>query len=255
MVRLLEHKVAIVTGAAQGIGRAIAETMAEHGAHVVVADLQLDKAGAVAEGIRARTPSRALAAQVDVSDKASVETMLHTTLAAFERVDVLVNNAAILRPHLVVDFPEAEWDATFAVNAKGVFLCSQAVVRQMVAQGEGGAIINIASCAGKKADSKHAAYASSKAAVMAFTRVLALEVGLHGIRVNGINPGATDTEMLRNVCAAVPGLFGQLKDRTVLGRIAQPRDQANVAVFLASGLASHITGETLVVSGGEMMTQ
>jgi NAD(P)-dependent dehydrogenase (short-subunit alcohol dehydrogenase family) len=255
MERLLEDKVAIVTGAAQGIGCAIAETMAEHGAKVVVADLQLARARAVAEGIAASTPSGAIAVHADVSDSDSVASMVQATLEEFQQIDVLVNNAAILRPYLVVDLPEEAWDATFAVNAKGVFLCSQAVVRQMIAQGGGGAIVNIASCAGKKADSQHAAYASSKAAVMAFTRVLALEVGPHNIRVNGINPGATNTEMLRDVCAAVPGLFERLKDRTVLGRIAQPRDQANVAVFLASDLAAHITGETLVVSGGEMMTQ
>jgi len=184
-----------------------------------------------------------------------VEALLEAAVAQFDRVDILVNNAAILLPSLVVDMPEADWERTFAVNAKGVFLCSQAVARQMIAQGDGGAIINIASCAGKKADSRHAAYSSSKAAVMAFTRVLALEVGAHNIRVNGINPGATDTQMLRGVCAAVPGLFEQLKGRTVLGRIAQPQDQANVAVFLASDMAAHITGETLVVSGGEMMSQ
>lgn len=255
MVRLLEDKVAIVTGAAQGIGRAIAETMAEHGADVVLADIQLGKAQAVAEGIEGNTDRRALAVHVDVTQKASVEAMLDTTLAEYGCVDILVNNAAILRPRLVVGFPEEDWDATFAVNVKGVFLCSQAVVKQMIVQGAGGAIINIASCAGKKADSRHAAYSSSKAAVMGFTRVLALEVGLYDIRVNGINPGATDTEMLRRVCAAVPGLFEQLKNRTVLGRIATPKDQANVAVFLASDLAGHITGETLIVSGGEMMGQ
>ena len=255
MVKLLEAKVAIVTGAAQGIGRAIAETMAEHGAHVVLADRQMEKAQRVAAEIQASTGTQALAVRVDVTQKTSVEAMLGSTLAELGRVDILVNNAAILRPYLVVEFPEEDWDATYAVNVKGVFLCSQAVVKQMIAQGGGGSIINIASCAGKKADSKHAAYASSKAAVMGFTRVLALEVGAHNIRVNGINPGATDTQMLRDVCSAVPGLFEQLKDRTVLGRIARPRDQANVAVFLASDLASHITGETLIVSGGEMMGQ
>ena len=254
-MKLLEDRIAIVTGAAQGIGRAIAETMAEHGAHVVVADVQTDLAQQVAAGIMAGTDRRAIAMEVDVRDKCSVEAMLRETLAVLGRVDILVNNAAILRPRLVVDLTEEDWDATFAVNAKGVFLCSQAVVRRMIAQGDGGAIINIASCAGKKADSQHAAYSSSKAAVMAFTRVLALEVGPHNIRVNGINPGATDTEMLRAVCAAVPGLYEQLVSRTVLGRIAQPRDQANVAVFLASDLARHITGETLTVSGGEMMGQ
>ena len=193
--------------------------------------------------------------RVDVTDKSSVEAMVRAAVTRFGRVDILVNNAAILRPYLVVDLPEEEWDATFDVNAKGVFLCSQGVARQMIKQGAGGCIISIASCSGKKADSKHAAYSASKAAVMAFTRVLALEVGPHGIRVNAISPGATDTQMLRDVCSAVPGLFEELKGKTVLGKIAQPKDQANVAVFLASDLAGHITGESIIVSGGEMMGQ
>lgn len=255
MARLLEDKIAIVTGAAQGIGQAIAETMAEHGADVVVADIQFGRARAVAEGIVASTDREAVAVRVDVTDKASVEAMVQAAVTTFGRVDILVNDAAILRPYLVVDFPEEEWDATFAVNAKGVFLCSQAVVKQMIEQGDGGAIISIASCSGKKADSKHAAYSASKAAVMAFTRVLALEAGSYGIRVNAISPGATDTQMLRDVCSAVPGLLEELKGKIVLGKIAQPSDQANVAVFLASDLAGHITGESIIVSGGEMMGQ
>lgn len=258
MGRLLEDKVAIVTGAAQGIGRAIAETMAEHGARVVVADVRVDGAKKVAAAIRATRDGASgepsLAVGVDVTDKGAVEAMVAAAVDAFGRVDILVNNAAILRPHRIVDFPEDDWDATFAVNVKGVFLCAQAVARQMIGQGHGGSIINIASCSGRKADLSHAAYSSSKAAVIAFTRILALELGPHGIRANGICPGATDTEMLRHVCASVPGLFEQLEDRTVLGHIATPRDQANVAVFLASDLAAHITGESLVVSGGEFMS-
>ena len=255
MTRLLEGKIAIVTGAAQGIGQAIAETMAEHGADVVVADIQLEKARAVAEGIVTNTDRRAMAVRVDVTDKASVDAMVQTAVTRFRRVDILVNDAAILRPHLVVDFPEEDWDATFAVNVKGVFLCSQAVVKQMISQGEGGAIINISSASGKKADREHAAYSASKSAVIGFTRCLALEVGAYGIRVNGICPGATDTQMLRNVCAAIPGLFEELKSRTVLGKIATPKDQAKVAVFLASDLAGHVTGESIIVSGGEFMGQ
>lgn len=255
MSRLLENKIAIVTGAAQGIGQAVAETMAEHGAHVVVADIQPDKAQAVAEGIMACTDRKAIGVRVDVSNKVSVEALVASAVQAFGRVDILVNSAGILRPYFVVDFPEDEWDRVFAINIKGTFLCAQAVVKQMIAQGDGGAVINIASCSGKKADPKHAAYSSSKAAVIGFTRVLALEMGPHNIRVNGICPGATDTQMLRDVCASVPGLFEALKDRTVLGKIATPKDQANVAVFLASDLAGHVTGESLIVSGGEMMSQ
>jgi len=255
MVRLVEDKVAIVTGAAQGIGRAIAETFAEHGAHVVAADIQLEKAKTVAEEIMSSKNWRAIAVQVDVTDKVSVERMVQATVAEFGRVDILVNNAGILKPHLIVDFPEDDWDAIFAVNVKGVFLCSQSVAKQMIKQGTGGAIINISSASGKKADREESAYCASKSAVIGFTRCLALELGRYGIRANGICPGATDTEMLRDLCAAVPGLFEELKAKTVLGRIATPKDQANVAVFLASDLAGHITGESIIVSGGELMGQ
>jgi NAD(P)-dependent dehydrogenase (short-subunit alcohol dehydrogenase family) len=123
----------------------------------------------------------------------------------------------------------------------------------MICQGGGGCIINIASCSARKADPKHAAYSSSKAAVIEFTRILALELGEHGIRANAILPGATETRMLQGVFEQVPGIRQELLARTALGRLAQPRDQANAAVFLASDLAGHITGEYLVVSGGEFM--
>lgn len=255
MVRLLEDKIAIVTGAAQGIGQAIAETMAEHGAHVAVADLQLDKAQAVAQSIIANTRQQAIAVHVDVTNKASVEKMLQATLDEFGRVDILVNNAGIHKPHLIVDFPEEDWDAVFAVNIKGVFLCSQVVAKQMIKQGHGGVIVNISSASGKKPGRKESAYCSTKSAVIGFTRCLALELGEYGIRANAICPGATDTQMLRSVCASVPGLFEELKSKTVLGRIATPRDQANVVVFLASDLAAHITGESILVTGGEVMSQ
>jgi len=255
MVRLLEDKIAIVTGAAQGIGQAVAETLAEHGAHVVVADIQLENAQAVAEGITANTGRPAIAVWVDVTDKASVEAMVQTTIVKFGRVDILVNNAGILKPHLIVDFPEEDWDAIFAVNVKGTFLCSQAVSKQMIRQGGGGAIINISSASGKKADREESAYCASKSAVIGFTRCLALELGPYGIRANGICPGATDTLMLQELCATVPGLFEKLKGKTVLGKIAAPKDQANVVVFLASDLAGHITGESIIVSGGELMGQ
>lgn len=255
MTRLLEDKIAIVTGAAQGIGRVIAETLADHGGHVVVADIQLEKARAVAEHIASRKDRHAIPVHVDVTDRSSVESMVQTTVAEFGRVDILVNNAGILKPHLIIDFPEEDWDAIFAVNVKGVFLCSQAVAKQMIKQGTGGSIINISSASGKKADREESAYCASKSAVNGFTRCLALELGKYAIRANGICPGATDTEMLRDLCSAIPGLFEELKAKTALGRIAMPKDQANVVVFLASDLAGHITGESIIVSGGELMGQ
>ena len=253
MARLLTGKVALVTGSGRGIGRAIAEAYADHGAHVAVADILEADARAVAQGINARGGPRAIALYLDVTDPASVQQAVDDTVAEFGRIDILVNNAGIHRGHLVVDFPLDDWEAVFAVNMRGTFLCSQAAARQMIEQGSGGCILNMASASGKKPDRKGAAYCASKSAIIGFTRVLALELGEYGIRANAVLPGATDTQMLRDVVGRVPGLMDELAARTVLNKIATPRDQANAFVFLASDLASHITGEQLVVSGGEFM--
>jgi NAD(P)-dependent dehydrogenase (short-subunit alcohol dehydrogenase family) len=158
-----------------------------------------------------------------------------------------------LKAHTIVDFPLKDWQDVFKVNMEGTFLCSQAAVRAMINQGRGGCIINIASASSRKADRKHAAYSASKAAIVCFTRILALEVGEYGIRANAILPGATLTGMLEGVFEKVPGIKQELIDKTILGKLGDPRDQANAAVFLASDMASHITGEHLIVSGGEFM--
>jgi NAD(P)-dependent dehydrogenase (short-subunit alcohol dehydrogenase family) len=252
LANLLTGKVALVTGAARGIGRAIAEVYAEHGARVAVADLLLDEAQSVAGGINAGG-GRANALQLDVADPGSVQRAVDATVAEFGRLDILVNNAGIHRGHPIVDFPVEDWEAVFAVNMRGTFLCSQAAARQMIKQGDGGCIINMSSASGKKPDPQGAAYCAAKSAVIGFTRVLALELGEHGIRANAVLPGATDTKMLRDVTDRVPGLMDELVSRTSLDKIATPRDQANAFLFLASDLASHITGEQLVVAGGEFM--
>ena len=252
MADLLSNKIALVTGAARGIGRAIAEVYAEHGAHVAVADILLDEARTVAEGIESRG-GQAIALEMDVTDQKSVRQAVYKTVAEFGRLDILVNNAGIHRGHPIVDFPVEDWEVVFAVNMRGTFLCSQVAARQMIRQGGGGCIINMSSASGKKPDPQGAAYCASKSAVIGFTRVLALELGQYGIRANAVLPGATDTKMLRDVTDRVPGLMDELVARTSLDKIATPRDQANAFVFLASDLASHITGEQLVVAGGEFM--
>ena len=253
MTKLLIDKVALVTGAARGIGRAIAERYAEHGAHVAVADLLTEQVQAVAAEINAAGGPKAIAVPLDVTDLESVQRAVDVTVAEFGRLDILVNNAGIHRGHFIIDFPLEDWEAVFAVNMRGTFLCSKAAARHMIQQGGGGCIINMASASGKKPDPKGAAYCASKSAIIGFTRVLALELGEHGIRANAILPGATDTKMLRDVVDRVPGLMDDLMARTALRKVATPRDQANAAVFLASELASHVTGEQLVVSGGEFM--
>lgn len=252
-MELLRDKVALITGAARGIGRAIAETFATHGAHVVVTDILEDEAQAVAAAITASGHPRAIARRLDVSDPQAVQEVVAAAVREFGRLDILVNNAGVLRPHLIVDMPLEDWELTFRVNVRGMFLCSQAAARQMIRQGGGGCIISITSACAKKADRELGAYAASKAAMLALTRVLALELGEYGIRVNAILPGATDTQMLRDVTDAIPGMLDVLRAKSVFGRIATPQDQANAALFLASDLAAHITGEGLVVSGGEFM--
>lgn len=252
-MKLLENKVALITGAATGIGRAIAEVFADHDAHVVVSDINSEGAKELADSINSSDAPKAIDVTLDVSNPDQVQSAIQKTVAEYGRIDVLVNNAAILKAHLIVDFPLQDWQDIFRVNMQGTFLCSQAAARAMIKQGSGGSIINIASASSRKADRKHAAYSASKAAIVCFTRILALELGGYGIRANAILPGATLTGMLEGVFEKVPGIKQELIDKTVLGKLGDPRDQANAAVFLASDMASHITGEHLIVSGGEFM--
>lgn len=252
-MKLLKNKVALVTGAAKGIGRAIAETFAENGAHVVVADIIREGAKKIADRINSKGALKAMAVTLDVSNPKEVESAFERTIKEFGKIDILVNNAAILKAHLIINFPLKDWQDVFRVNMQGTFLCSQAAIRLMIKQGKGGCIINIAAASARKADRKHAAYSSSKAAIVCFTRILALELGEHSIRANAILPGATMTGMLQDVFDKVPGIREELIAKTALGKLGDPQDQANAALFLASDLASHITGEYLIVSGGEFM--
>jgi NAD(P)-dependent dehydrogenase (short-subunit alcohol dehydrogenase family) len=252
-MKLLKNKVALVTGAAKGIGRAIAETFSENGAHVVVADIIGEGARETADRINSKGALKAMAVTLDVSNPKEVESAFEQTIREFGKIDILVNNAAILKAHLIIDFPLKDWQDVFRVNMQGTFLCSQAAIRLMIKQGKGGCIINIAAASARKADRKHAAYSSSKAAIICFTRILALELGEHSIRANAILPGATMTEMLQDVFDKVPGIREELIAKTALRKLGDPQDQANTALFLASDLASHITGEYLIVSGGEFM--
>jgi len=252
-MKLLKNKVALVTGAAKGIGRAIAETFAKNGAHIVAVDIIGEGTKEIADRINSKGAPKAIAVTLDVSNPKEVESAFEQTIREFGKIDILVNNAAILKAHLIIDFPLKDWQDVFRVNMQGTFLCSQAAIRLMIKQGKGGCIINIASASARKADRKHAAYSSSKAAIICFTRILALELGEHSIRANAILPGATATEMLQDVFDKVPGIREELIAKTALGKLGDPQDQANAALFLASDLASHITGEYLIVSGGEFM--
>lgn len=253
-MKLADEKVVLVTGGAQGIGQGIVEVFSEHGAHVVVLDINQQQATEVAELAEKRSGRRSMALRLDVGDPNNVQEVVDKVVSEFGCIDVLVNNAGIMRNHHILEFPIEDWRAVFKVNVEGVFLCSQATARKMVELGRRGVILNIASCSANKADQRHSAYSASKAAVISFTRILALELGQYGIRANAILPGATGpTPMLQSVFENVPGIEKELISKTVLGKLADPRDIGNAALFLSSDLASHITGEYLVVSGGEFM--
>jgi NAD(P)-dependent dehydrogenase (short-subunit alcohol dehydrogenase family) len=254
MVKLLEGKSAIVTGAAQGIGFAVAREFARHGCDVLGCDVQREAMAASAEKIAEETGRIVTGLQADVTKKKDVDAVVSSAIALFGRIDILMNNAGILIHSPVLEMKEEDWDRIFAVNVKGSFLFAQAVGRQMVKQ-KGGRIINMSSCSAKKATPNEAAYCATKAAILGLNRVLALELGPHGINVNAICPGATDTEMVRSMFLTSPEIEQEWIEKTALKRLGSPEDQARVAVFLASELSAHVTGEALVVSAGEMMSQ
>jgi NAD(P)-dependent dehydrogenase (short-subunit alcohol dehydrogenase family) len=254
MAKLLENKSVIVTGAARGIGYAIAHEMAIHGCDVLGVDIQTSSIENAAKKIADETGQKSIGVCANVTKKGDVEAAVSKAMEEFGKIDILVNNAGVYMNVPLLDMKETDWDYIFEVNVKGFFLFAQAVGRQMVKQ-EGGKIINISSCTGKKAASGEGAYASTKAAILGLNRVLALELGPYGINVNAILPGVTDTEMVRNAFLTSPAIEKEWVEKTALKRLGKPRDQARVAIFLASELSDHITGEAIIVSAGEMMGQ
>lgn len=248
---VLQGKTAIVTGAARGIGRAISQEFSRQRANVLMVDLNETLGAEAARDISNTSGGRVMFRRANVADEDEVHALFEFATQEFGSVDTLVNNAAVMILHEVRDFPLADWVKVFDVNMTGAFLCAKAAVNCMISRNTRGSILNISSASSRKADPEHAAYSASKAALLSFARILALEVGPHGIRVNSLLPGATETEMLAEVFGTVDGLKEDIVAKTVLGRLAQPTDIAEAAVFLCSDLASHITGEYLVVSGGE----
>lgn len=252
-------KVALVTGAGQGNGRAIALRLARAGADVAVNDLREDTSTAVAAEIRA-LGRRAIAIPADVAVVSQIEVMLRRTVDELGRLDVVVNNAGFIRPNPLGAVTEEDWDATFAVNARGLFFCLQSASRIMIEQGSG-TIINVASVAGRASTnlSLSPPYAASKAAVINITQQAARALAKHNVTVNAVCPGLIDTafnwKIEEDVGVKQLGLpYGEyLRQRTAgvpLGRIGQPEDVANVVAFLASPNASYLTGQSLNVDGG-----
>ena len=254
----LTGKVAIVTGGARGIGAAICHRYADEGARVVVADILLDDAKSTAEAIG----REAFAVQVDVIDQASIDRMVAETVALAGKIDCLVNGAAVFDMAPVLKITEASVDRLFAINVKGLLFTCQAVARQMVEQGKGGKIINIASQAGRRGEPLVAVYCATKAAVISLTQSMGLDLIQHRINVNGIAPGVIDTPMWDDVDALFARYEGKpigQKKREVgeavpYGRMGQPEDLAGAAVFLASDDSDYIVAQTLNVDGGNWMS-
>jgi D-sorbitol dehydrogenase (acceptor) len=241
---------ALVTGAASGIGRAVAEAFAAEGARVWLADIDEDGLTAAAAAIG----GDAAAVVMDVAEQGEVDRVVAEIDDEAGGVDLLVNCAGeyALEPWLEIDVET--WDRIFAVNARGMMLVVQAVARTMVARGRGGSIINIASAAGRRGDPNSVAYSASKAAAISITQSAALGLARHGIRVNAIAPGPVDTPMWSRVVQLRSGRGDQSAEgmaaRVPVGRISDPAEQAQAALFLASEQSSYVTGQTLNVDGG-----
>ncbi len=242
----LDGKTALVTGAGSGIGRAIAETYAREGARVALADVNLDAAKAAARAIG----NNAIAVRCDVTKKADIAAALDETLSAFGALDILVNNAGathVNKPMLDID--EVEYDRIFAVNVKGFFQFCQAVVPHFRKAG-GGTIINIGSTAGLRPRPGLSAYNATKGAVHTLTKSLAVELAPDRVRVCAIAPVATDTPLLPSFLGPAPGQRERFIATVPLGRLAQPQDIANAALYLASADAEFVTGNIIEVDGG-----
>ncbi len=242
----LEGKVAVVTGAGKGIGKATALALAEAGADVVLAARTGSLLEEAAEEVRSKG-RKALPIPTDVTEKAAVERLMTSAVEQLGGLHILVNNAGIMAPAPLVEQTEADWDRVMAVNLKGVFRCTRAAGRRMIV-GKYGKIINMASTGGIIAGPKNASYHASKAAIIHFTRAAAIEWIRYNINVNAIGPGSVDTELVDQ--------FIQGRNREVMlkgvpiRRIADPREIAHLAVFLASDLSGYMVGEHVVIDGG-----
>ncbi|MBI2188772.1 MAG: 3-oxoacyl-ACP reductase FabG [Acidobacteria bacterium] len=243
----LSAKVAIVTGASRGIGRAVAALLAQRGAHVVAAARGDNAAGTVA-AIQA-AGGHAAPASVDVTDAGAVEAMVAATLERHGRIDILVNNAGITRDQLLLRMKREEWDQVIATNLTAAYVCAQAVLRPMIKQ-RGGRIVSISSVVGQTGNAGQANYAASKAGLIGFSRALAREVASRNITVNVVAPGLIDTDMTR---ALTEKTHGDWAAQIPLGRLGEPTDVAAAVCFLASDEASYITGQVLAVNGGMYM--
>ena len=245
------QKTAIVTGAGSGIGREAALGLARDGANVVLGDLSLERAQAVAEEISA-IGGTATPVQVDVADADLVRTMVAVTMEKFGKIDILVSNAGWDKVMPFLNTDEGLWDRVIAVNYRGHLACAHAVVPHMIEAGSGKVVL-VASDAGRVGSSGEAVYSGAKGAVIAFSKALARETARQGINVNCVAPGLTDTPMLTNVSEGNEKLMAAIIRAIPLGRVGTPEEVARAVLFLVSSDADYITGQTLSVNGGLSM--
>ncbi|HAC3681255.1 TPA_asm: D-threitol dehydrogenase, partial [Listeria monocytogenes] len=236
-------KVAVVTGAASGIGKAMAELFSEKGAYVVLLDIKEDVKDVAAK----INPSRTLALQVDITKKENIEKVVAEIKKVYPKIDILANSAGVALLEKAEDLPEEYWDKTMELNLKGSFLMAQIIGREMIATG-GGKIVNMASQASVIALDKHVAYCASKAAIVSMTQVLAMEWAPYNINVNAISPTVILTELGKKAWAGQVG--EDMKKLIPAGRFGYPEEVAACALFLVSDAASLITGENLIIDGG-----
>jgi len=242
----LKDKIALVTGAAQGIGHACAKAFADEGARVMVSDVNEERGRAAAAELKAGY------VRCDVSRKAEVTAAVAAAVEKFGRLDILVANAGIVHAADFLDLEEADFDRVLSVNLKGIFLAGQAAARQMVKQGSGGAIVNMSSVNAVMAIPNQVPYVVSKGGINQLTKVMALSLAPHGIRVNGIGPGTILTELAKTAVLGNKEAERKILSRTPLGRMGEPAEIASVAVFLASDESSYLTGQTIYPDGGRL---
>jgi meso-butanediol dehydrogenase / (S,S)-butanediol dehydrogenase / diacetyl reductase len=257
----VEGKVIIVTGAARGMGAAIAKDLASEGGKVVLADINVSQAQRVAESIET-SGGTATATRVDVTKRQSVISMVQSAVDKYGKLDVIFNNAGVAKVVPFMEIDEEEWDRTLRVNALGVLLCTQEAARQMIKQGHGGKIINTSSIGGKQGYPLFAAYNASKFAVGALTQAGARALGSHNITVNCFGPGIVSTEMWqeldlefvdRGITSKPQQALNEYSAPIILGRHATPADIVGVTRFLASSQSDYMTGQTVMIDGGMVL--
>ena len=246
---MLKDKVAFITGASRGIGKAICMTLSEAGADIAGIDLNIEELNIAMKEVADATGRKTIALQADVGDIASVGKAVEESIRIFNRINILVNNAGITRDNIILRMKDEEWDRVIRTNLTGTFNCTKAVIKGMVKNREG-RIISIASIVGVMGNAGQANYAASKAGIIGFTKSIAKEYANRGITANAIAPGFIETDMTK---ALTEDVRNTLINQIPAGRLGMPEDIANAVKFLASGEAAYITGQVIHVNGGMYM--